>query len=126
MSKGITTTVDIVIRIEVVGEPADVENCRSALDCLADVMAVQAEDGLWSLGHEGAENADGPSEPIANITSTKVHAVLIDGVKSTCSNLDCEGGTIVESHCPSCDQEVRRTCPTCAAVEVEERSKNAG
>jgi hypothetical protein len=80
VSKDITTTVDLVIRIQVVGTPADVANCRSALECLADVMAVQAEDGLWSLGHEDAENDDGPSEPIANITSTHVHAVLIDGV----------------------------------------------
>ena len=76
-SNAITTTVDLVIRIEVVGEPADVENCRDALDCLADVMAVQAEDGLWSLGHESAENDDGPSEVVANIMSTKAHAVLI-------------------------------------------------
>lgn len=79
MSKDITTTVDIVIRIQVVGDPTDVANCRSALECLAEVMAVQAEDGLWSLGHEAAENDDGPSEPIANITSHLVHAVLIDG-----------------------------------------------
>ena len=79
MSESVTTTVDLVIRIEVVGAPTDVENCRGALDCLADVMAVQAEDGLWSLGHEDAENDDGPSEIVANITSTKVHAVLIGG-----------------------------------------------
>jgi hypothetical protein len=77
VSKDITTIVDIVIRIEVVGTPADVENCRRPLECLAEVMAVQAEDGLWSLGHEHAENDDGPSEPVANIMSTKVHAVLI-------------------------------------------------
>ncbi len=79
MSKDITTTVDLVIRIQVVGAPADVANCRNALECLAEVMAVQAEDGPWSLGHEDAENDDGPSEPIANITSTRVHAVLIEG-----------------------------------------------
>ncbi len=79
MSANITTTVDLVIRIQVVGTPADVENCRNALENLADVMSVQAEDGLWSLGHEGAENDDGPSEIVANITSHRVHAVLIDG-----------------------------------------------
>jgi hypothetical protein len=79
VSADITTTVDLVIRIQVVGDPTDVANCRSALECLAEVMAVQAEDGLWSLGHEDAENDDGPSEPVANIASFRVHAVLIDG-----------------------------------------------
>ncbi len=91
-NNAITTTVDLVIRIEVVGEPADVENWRSAIDCLADVMAVQAEDGLWSLGHEDAENDDGPSEIVANIMSTKVHAVLIgaasqEALHSRCARL---------------------------------------
>jgi hypothetical protein len=73
----ITTAVDLIVRIEVVGARADVENCRDALDCLAAVMAVQAEDGLYSLGSADAENDDGPSEIVANIASTKVHAVLI-------------------------------------------------
>ena len=77
MSKTITTTVDLVIRVEVVGETADVENCRDALGNLANVMAVQAEDGLWSLGHEDAEVDGVPSEIVATIESTKVHAVLI-------------------------------------------------
>jgi hypothetical protein len=81
MSKDITTTVDLVIRLQVVGDAADVENCRGALGCLADVMAVQAEDGLWSLGRPDVQTNDGvTSEPIAGITSTRVHAVLIDGV----------------------------------------------
>lgn len=92
MSESITTTVDLVIRIEVVGAPADVENCRDALACLADVMAVQAEDGLWTLGHEGAENGDEPNEVVANIMSTKAHAILIgdaskEALYSRCARL---------------------------------------
>jgi hypothetical protein len=74
-----TTTVDIVIRLQVAGTPADVAKYRNALGCLADVMLVQAEDGLWSLGHEDAENDDGPSEHVADIEYTTVHAVLIEG-----------------------------------------------
>jgi len=70
--KEITTTVDIVVRLQVVGEQADVEPCRRALEHLADVMAAQAADGLWSQGHH-----DAGSEPIANVTSTHARAVLI-------------------------------------------------
>lgn len=80
MSKEISTTVDIVIRIQIVGAPADVEGCRSALDCLADVMAVQAEDGLYRLGHPDAECDDIQNDPVATILRTHVQAVLIDGI----------------------------------------------
>src|SRR5437899_13070578 len=75
-----TTTVDIVIRLEVAGCPADVAKHRGALRCLADVMRVQAEDGLWSLGHEGGENDEGPSEYVADIERALVQTVAIDGV----------------------------------------------
>jgi hypothetical protein len=75
-----TTTVDIVIRLQVAGSPADVARYRAALDCLADIMAVQAEDGLWSLGSPDADGDDIPNDLVADITSTKVHAVLINGV----------------------------------------------
>jgi hypothetical protein len=88
VSAPVTTTVDLVIRLQVVGEPADVENCRGALSCLADVMAVQVEDGLWSLGHPHVQTNDGmTSEPVAGITSTRVHAVLIDGVDELTKDL---------------------------------------
>jgi hypothetical protein len=74
-----TTTVDLVVRLQVVGSPAEVAQYRAALECLADVMRVQAEDGLWSLGHEEAETDDGPSEHVADIETALVHAVLIEG-----------------------------------------------
>lgn len=74
-----TTTVDIVIRLQVAGSPAEVAKYRDALECLADVMRVQAEDGLWSLGHEDGKNDDGPSEYIADIETMRVSAVLIEG-----------------------------------------------
>jgi len=74
-----TTTVDIVIRLQVAGSPDEVARYRDALECLADVMRVQAEDGLWSLGHEDAENDGGPSEHVADIETMRVHAVLIEG-----------------------------------------------
>lgn len=78
-----TTTVDLVIRLQVVGSPAEVERYRAALECLADVMRVQAEDGLWSLGHEDAETEDGPSEYVADIDSVRVQAILIDQAASS-------------------------------------------
>lgn len=74
-----TTTVDLVIRLEVKGSPAEVAKYRRALECLAEVMCVQCEDGLWSLGHEDGENDDGPSEYVADIESALVRDVLIDG-----------------------------------------------
>jgi hypothetical protein len=33
-----------------------------------------------------------------------------------CSNPKCEKGTIFEGSCLECDQEIRRTCPTCGGV----------
>ncbi|HSX21540.1 MAG TPA: hypothetical protein VLE97_02045 [Gaiellaceae bacterium] len=41
-----TTTVDLVIRLQVKGSPAEVAEHLGALQCLASVMATQAEDGL--------------------------------------------------------------------------------
>jgi hypothetical protein len=73
------TTVDLVIRLQVKGSPADVATYRAALECLAEVMAVQAEDGLWSLGQPDAETDDGPSEHVADILSARVQTVLIEG-----------------------------------------------
>lgn len=70
------TTVDIVIRLQVEGSPAEVERFRSALDNLADVMRVQAKDGLWSDGY--LDNSD-YNEFLADINASEVHAVLIDG-----------------------------------------------
>lgn len=78
-----TTTVDLVIRLQVAGSPAEVERYRAALECLAEVMVVQAEDGLWSLGHAEAETDDGPSEYVADIESARVQAVLIDQAVSS-------------------------------------------
>jgi hypothetical protein len=76
---GATTTVDLVIRLQVKGSPADVAKYRAALECLAEVMVVQAEDGLWSAGHPDGELDDVPSEYVADIERTSVHAVLIEG-----------------------------------------------
>jgi hypothetical protein len=74
-----TTTVDLVIRLRVAGSPADVATYLDPLYCLADVMAVQAEDGLWSLGSPEAETYDGPSRFVTEIESARVQAVLIEG-----------------------------------------------
>ena len=57
--------------------PADVATYLDPLNCLAEVMAVQAEDGLWSLGSSDTENDEGPSRFVADIESARVHAVLI-------------------------------------------------
>ena len=78
-SKPATTTVDLVIRLQIPGTSAEVANYLSALQSLASVMATQAEDGLWSLGHEHGENDDGPSEYIADIDVAHEQAVLVDG-----------------------------------------------
>jgi hypothetical protein len=82
-----TTTVDIVIRLQVTGSAAEVAKYRDALECLADVMRVQAEDGLWSLGHEDAVSDDGPSEYIADIETTRVEAILIEGADELTKDL---------------------------------------
>jgi hypothetical protein len=74
-----TTTVDLVVRLQVKGSPADVARYRAALECLAAVMTVQAEDGLWSAGHPDGELDGVPSEHVTDIESVCVHAVLIEG-----------------------------------------------
>lgn len=74
-----TTTVDLVIRLRVAGSPADVATYLDQLYRLADVMAVRAEDGLWTLGSSAAETDDDPSAYVAGIESARVQAVLIEG-----------------------------------------------
>lgn len=76
-----TTTVDVVIRLQVKGSPDTVADFRESLDNLAHVMLVQAEDGLWSLGYEDAEADEGdpPNEHVADFESMAVHAILIEG-----------------------------------------------
>jgi len=77
------TTVDLVIRLRVAGTPAEVATYLDPLYRLADVMAVQAEDGLWSLGSPDVETDDGPSRYVADIDATRVQAVLIEGLSAT-------------------------------------------
>jgi hypothetical protein len=74
-----TTTVDLVIRLQVKGSPAEVAKYRAALQALAEIMVVQAENGLWSLGYEDAEFDDIPNKYVADIEHTGVHTILIDG-----------------------------------------------
>ena len=76
---GTTTTVDLVIRIQVAGTPSDVAKYRAALECLAEIMVMQAKDGLWTLGYADGEDDDGPSEHVTDIEGARVHAVLIEG-----------------------------------------------
>lgn len=80
MSKDETTTVDIVIRLRVKGSQAEVARYRAALEMLAEVMVVQAEDGLYSQGYEDGGDEEDPNEYVADIEHTRVQAVLIDGV----------------------------------------------
>lgn len=78
-----TTIVDLVIRLRVAGTPAEVATYLDPLYCFADVMAVQAEDGLWSLGSPDTETDNGPSRLVADIDSARVQAVLIEGSAPT-------------------------------------------
>lgn len=78
-----TTTVDIVIRLQVEGSPTDVATYTAALQNLGEVMVVQCEDGLWSLGSPESEDEDGPSEHVAEIPSARVHAVIIHDKETT-------------------------------------------
>ena len=84
-----TTTVDLVIRLKIPGSPTEVAEYLDALQCLASIMAVQAEDGLWSLGQPDAENDEGPSEHVADIDRAYEQAILIDG--ETAWTLDDDG-----------------------------------
>ena len=110
------TTVDLVIRLRVAGTPAEVARYRAALECLAAVMAVQAEDGLWSLGHAEAESDEGPSEHVADIESACVHTVLIEG----CDELT-KGRAPWNGMCPAgkhgLDFEGQR-CDLCPSTEI--------
>lgn len=52
-----TVTVDITVRLTLDAETLTPE-IQAALDALADVMAVQAEDGLYSAGSPDAADDD--------------------------------------------------------------------
>lgn len=71
-----TTTVDLVIRLQIEGSPAEVERFRGALINLADVMRVQAEEGLWLDGYRDDSEYN---KFLADTNTSEVHAVLIDG-----------------------------------------------
>jgi hypothetical protein len=75
-----TTTVDLVIRLQVAGSADEVATYFHPLYCLAEVMAMQAEDGLWSLGTPEAETDAGPSRFVAVIEGARAQAVRIDGL----------------------------------------------
>ncbi len=79
-SKNETTTVDIVIRLQVKGSKVEVARYRDALEMLGEVMVVQAEDGLYSAGYEDGGDEETPNKYVADIEHTCVQAVLIDGV----------------------------------------------
>lgn len=71
-------TITIVLPIE--GEDtAHNEDVRHALDALASVMLVQAEDGLWSLGSPESEDDNGPSEYLRGIGAGATVSVTIHG-----------------------------------------------
>jgi hypothetical protein len=79
VSSAETTTVDLVIRLKVAGSPANVAKYRAALEMLAEVMVVQAEDGLWSAGYRDGGDEETPNEYVADIDRTHVQAILIEG-----------------------------------------------
>lgn len=74
-----TTTVEFTIRLTVDGTPEESRARLDALMNLADVMVVQAEDGLYTLGSPEAENDEGPSEFVAPITRTTLASITVDG-----------------------------------------------
>lgn len=74
-----TTTVDLVIRLQVKGSPTEVASYRVALQMLAEIMVVQAEEGLWSAGYEDGGDEEEPNEYVADIVRTRVQAILIEG-----------------------------------------------
>lgn len=67
--------VDITLRVRL-DAPAMTQELHDALENLASVMLVQAEEGLWSLGSQGAESIDGtPSLHVADITSLELVSI---------------------------------------------------
>ena len=72
-----TTVVDIVIRLHVQGTPADVKQHHEALGMLANVMAAQALDGLWSAGYRDGGTEEDPSKFIAEIRRSYERAIRI-------------------------------------------------
>lgn len=72
------TMATITIHLPVEGEDMN-EDVRHALDALASVMLVQAEDGLWSLGSPESEDDNGPSEYLRGIGAGATASVTIHG-----------------------------------------------
>jgi hypothetical protein len=73
------TIARIIITLPVEGEDtATNPEVVDALNNLAAVMLVQAEDGLWTLGSPEAEGEGGPSEYLRGIGSGMDYEVQID------------------------------------------------
>lgn len=72
---------DITIRLEIPDEVTGHPVARRGLEALADVMLVQAEDGLYSAGYPEADTilVHGLAEPnayVAPIQRSKVVSIL--------------------------------------------------
>jgi 2'-5' RNA ligase len=56
----------------------------------------------------------------------KVIATLPLRGLATCSNPDCEGGSIVKDYCAACEGPVWETCPTCKGGSAPDERSRAG
>jgi len=85
------TMVTITITLPIEGGDTASPEIAAALDALADVMLVQAEDGLWSLGSPESENEDGPSEYLRGIGSGQTVSVTIHPPEVAGSDIEAPG-----------------------------------
>jgi len=84
MSTQVTITITLTVEGDDVATNPEV---LAALDSLADVMLVQAEDGLWSLGSPESETDDGPSEYLRAIESASTAVTTTPGTENALREL---------------------------------------
>lgn len=97
------TMVTITITLPIEGNDTASPEIRSALNALADVMLVQAEDGLWSLGSPEAENDDGPSQYLRGIgdgfsARVTIHPPDVKGTRLTLDQMPMGGCSTSGAH----------------------------
>lgn len=103
------TSVEIRVQLDL-GEIHDEAGLQAALNSLADVMLVQAEDGVWLYGSPDTEPGEGEPENV--LVADVVH------MKPSARILPTTPAAVVDMfstfcHCPEPDLDESDTCRLC-------------
>lgn len=83
-------TYDITLRLQIPDDSVG-DKTGFALESLADVMRVQAEDGLWTAGYEDADTyIDADGDEVENVHVAHIWACQVQSIVRLALDLDTE------------------------------------